>query len=30
MYSIDKIKDTLLCHKNKDLYKLTIDIFLNL
>jgi hypothetical protein len=30
MYSIDKIKDALLCHKNKDLYKLTIDNILNL
>ena len=30
MYSNDKIKDALLCHKNKDLYKLTIDNILNL
>ena len=31
MYSYDKIKDVLICHKNKDLYGLTIinilDIF---
>jgi transposase len=30
MYSNDKINDALLCHKNKDLYKLTIDNILNL
>ena len=30
MYSCDKIKDALLCHRNKDLYGLTIDIILNL
>jgi len=30
MYSRDKIKDALLCHQNKDLYGLTIDIILNL
>ena len=30
MYSYDKIKDALLCHQNKHLYGLTVDIILKL